>query len=246
MEWLWIVLAVAAVVAVLYFFVIRKKKTQKGGSQSPIYSLDVFHGQNKRGTTAAGTSCFKIGGLSSESMSLAASGLARAFEKAKSLGYQYGLNPGDYQIGFFPSAAECGTPAFQIIKRDTPVITDPTKPPPPRYDQGEYDLDATPGKLKICVAGRFSITHKSGDPGAYTSQPTAEALKRDYFYRLAIVDDPSMTEIAAYNEAEHALAMLNDPELYGATSGPGHSHPILPDSGIAVGFRSASSSFLCG
>lgn len=243
MEWLWIIIAVVVVAAIL-IFVVRKKKTQKGGSQSPVYSVDVYHAQNKRGTTGAGTACFKIGGLSSESMNLAAAGLARAMDAGARLGYQYGLNPADYQIGFFPAASECGTPAFQILRRSTPVVVDSTQPPPPTYDQSEYDLDPTKNQIRICVAGKMSITHKSGDPNQYTLDINDESLKAAYFYRLSVVDDPSMTEVAAYNEAEHVLAMLNDKELWARTAGPGHSHPLLPQSGIARGFR--MSGFSCG
>lgn len=228
MQW-WHWLLLIGIIGGIVFMVMRWRKSKQAPPAQKA-AASPFNPKYAQGKTASGSAAFGYSKPSAERLTQIDNGLVKAFIAARARGFLNGFDPTTYQVALIPNTAPAGNiPSFLIAKRETQVITDPLNDTPrPGYDQSEFDLDPAPGQIAVRVTGRFSISHKGGS-SFYTTQPAPETLATDYFMRLAVVDDPNMTETAVYYEAEHALALMNDPELYGRTAihGLGEGHPFL-------------------
>lgn len=224
MEWLIGIGLFVGICVVLYFFVYKKREAKK----------DPLLPRFEVAPSPAGAKVYKNGGaVSAEIYAAIDRGQAAAFAKARARGWVNGISPSDYKVGLMPNSAAAGqTPSYLIQKREKNLVVlgadgSAIGAPQVSYDNGPFDLNPEPGVIAIRVVGQFGIEHKSGS-SAYTVQIRPEDLP-NYWNRLRVVEDPAMTEIAVYNETEHALALRNDPELYERTRvhAEGAGHPIL-------------------
>ena len=135
-------------------------------------------------------------------------GLDRVKTVAEFNGYTHGLHPSVYDVTLVARSPKCTNAGFTLAFEGSG---------PGSYDQTKYDKNPEEGQVELCVAGQFH--------GA------VDATARRFW--VSVVADPGTTALATEYEVEHALAWLNDYDLFQRTKyHQNGGHPILrqPDS----------------
>jgi hypothetical protein len=233
--WMWVVLLIIVVGVVIYFrksipFLKRAAESKSPKAEPWIFATTVYHDSHFRGFTPKGAEVYAYAANVTQAFrEMADAGIQRTIDIGRDqYGFTKGITHADYAVSAWPRFPGHDIAGFLVESMPVMVVGQDK----PSYDQGPYDKDPRKGFIRLVVAGNFVSKYFGPDTNA------------KHKLALGLVDDESMTEIAAANETEHALLFANDPAQFEATIGEGHSHPLLtaPNQVRAL----ASRPFKCG
>lgn len=223
-------IAIAAAIALFVYLIVFRRSSGSPKSDPSIFAATVYHESHYYDTTPDGVDVFSYQRRHRpEALDDIDEGCQQTFDIARErYGYTIDLDHTAFWASLWPRSNKCEGAGFLMQYR--PVGSD-------GYDQGPSDKNPTPGIVELCVAGAFMVKYEGPDTGS----PSHLAI--------ALVDDPSMTEIAARYESEHGVILRNDPDLYNRTwdHSQGGGHPILKvnGEGVYVGLHGGPV-FVCG